>query len=241
MFKMFEFHIFYKDEDIKIFTQKGFFSQGLTTTTLHRHYYPEVHLIEQGNVDYLVNDMHISVHSGDMLVIPADTFHRCCKTCDSTNIIAFQIDYPILSCVVKKSIPGFLSMFKSEIEHAHTKGICGKIPAFLTLICGELFEENDNKLMLVQDRKFIIYEFFQQNYDRDVTLSDLAKELNLSEKQTERLVKEYTSNTFRQEISYRKIQAAKHLLEAEDITLSEAASQVGYQSYSGFWKAFKPK
>jgi AraC-like DNA-binding protein len=241
MFKMFEFRIYYKDKDVKIFVQKGFFRQGLTTTTLHRHYYPEIHLVEQGNVEYLVNDKRISMHPGDMLAIPADTFHRCYQTCEPVNIIAFQVDYPILSCVVKKSIPGFLSTFKSEIENAHAKGICGKIPAYLTLICGEIFEENENKLMFVQDRKFIVHEFFQQNYDRDVALSDLAKELNLSEKQTERLVKEYTGNTFRQEISYRKIQAAKHLLAAEDITLSEAAGQVGYQSYSGFWKAFTKK
>lgn len=238
---MFEFCIFYKEKNVKIFSQKGFFSQGLTTTTLHRHHYPEIHLIEQGNVEYLVNDERISVHAGDMLAIPADTFHRCYPTCESVNIIAFQVDYPIFSCTVKKSIPGFLSAFKSEIAYAHGKGICGKIPAYLTLICGEIFEENKNKLMLVQDRKFIIHEFFHQNYDRDVALSDLAKELNLSEKQTERLVKEYTGNTFRQEISNRKIQAAKHLLSAEEITLSEAAIQVGYQSYSGFWKAFTRK
>lgn len=238
---MFEFRILYKDDIVKIFIQNGFFKQGLTTTTLHRHHYPEIHLIEQGNVDYLVNDQRISVHTGDMLVIPADTFHRCYQTNECPNIITFQVDYPILSCTIKQFIPGFLSTFKSEIEIAHTKGTCGKIPAYLTLICGEILEENENKLMFVQDRKFIIHEFFQQNYDRDVALSDLAKELNLSEKQTERLVKEYTGNTFRQEISYRKIQAAKHLLVAEDITLSEAASQVGYQSYSGFWKAFKPK
>ena len=91
----------------------------------------------------------------------------------------------------------------------------------------------------IKDREFLMHEFLERSYASEVSLSDLAKELNLSEKQTERVVKEITGNTFRQEIKKRRMEWAKQLLADGGLTLEEVSHMVGYKSYSGFWKAIK--
>ena len=94
--------------------------------------------------------------------------------------------------------------------------------------------------MAVAKREFIIYEFFENRYNEDVTVFDLARELNLSEKQTSRLVEMYIGVGFSKALTNYRLNAAKQLLTSDkSLTMSTVAELVGYRSYSGFWKAFK--
>ena len=73
----------------------------------------------------------------------------------------------------------------------------------------------------------------------DATLSDLAKALCLSEKQTERVVLKHTGKNFRRNITKKRIEVAKALLEKNELSKKEIAEYVGYNSYGGFFKALK--
>ena len=186
----YEFTIHVDETEVKIFTQLGFFNHDAITTNLHKHHYTEIHLIETGQLEYLVDDSRITVCAGELLVIPEKTFHKCYPTNTEASFIAFQLNQSFSAPIVHTSIPGIFSRLRDEISSAANTGMCGKIPAYLSL------------------------------------------------KQTERLIVEYTGNTFRKEMAQKRIEAAKHLISTENITLAEAAEQVGYHSYSGFWKAF---
>ena len=234
----YEFTIHVDETEVKIFTQLGFFNHDAITTNLHKHHYTEIHLIETGQLEYLVDDSRITVCAGELLVIPEKTFHKCYPTNTEASFIAFQLNQSFSAPIVHTSIPGIFSRLRDEISSAANTGMCGKIPAYLSLICIDLLCDKKRKLTPILDRNFIIHEFFSHNYDHNASLSDLAKELNLSLKQTERLIVEYTGNTFRKEMAQKRIEAAKHLISTENITLAETAEQVGYHSYSGFWKAF---
>ena len=107
------------------------------------------------------------------------------------------------------------------------------------MIFNTLFTEEPVAVDKIEDYAFIIEEFLKVNYARDVKLSDLAAELNLSETHTERLVKKYTGNTFRQELAEIRIKMAQMLLSSTDMTMAEISEYVGYNSYSGFYKAYK--
>lgn len=234
----FEFTIHVGGSDVNIFTQPMFFNHQAVATNLHKHHYTEIHLIESGTVKYLIGNRYITVSEKNLLVIPEKTFHKCSQTDSDSRCIAFQLNRSFKEPAVYDSIPGLFTELRKEIQLAKKTGMCGKIPEYLALICADLFRGKAQRMLPIQDRKFIIHEFFSHNYDKNVSLSDLADELNLSLKQTERLIKEYNGSTFRKELSMKRIQAARHLIAAEDISLTEAAEQVGYHSYSGFWKAF---
>ena len=126
----------------------------------------------------------------------------------------------------------------AQLHRAEQNGNCARVREYLALILSAAVCDS-GALRSVRDKKLIIEDFFENNYNKEVTLSDLAEELELSNVQTERQIAKYLGTTFRKAIAEKRIEAAKHILATEKITLAEVAERVGYRSYCGFWKAFR--
>ena len=92
----------------------------------------------------------------------------------------------------------------------------------------------------VRDHAFIIREYIGYNYAKPITLEHIAKELCVSKKQAERLIERYTGKTFLELLTSERMRAAEQYLSLDEhIPLTKIAPLVGYQSYSGFYKAYK--
>ena len=91
----------------------------------------------------------------------------------------------------------------------------------------------------VTDYGFLIHEFFSIHYNEDIHLRDIANYLHLAERQSERLIIDYTGHSFRDELVATRMNMAKILFSTTDMSLSEISQYVGYKSYNGFWKAAK--
>ncbi|MBR6020096.1 MAG: AraC family transcriptional regulator [Lachnospiraceae bacterium] len=84
----------------------------------------------------------------------------------------------------------------------------------------------------------IIEEAFLYNY-RDITLDSLAALLNLSRRQTERLLQQHYNKTFLQKKKEARMSAACILLQAGDKSIASIAYELGYSSPEHFTHAFK--
>ncbi len=84
----------------------------------------------------------------------------------------------------------------------------------------------------------IIEEAFLYNY-RDITLDSLAKLLNLSRRQTERLLQQHYSKTFLQKKKEARMSAACILLQDTGKSIASVAYELGYSSPEHFTHAFK--
>ena len=84
----------------------------------------------------------------------------------------------------------------------------------------------------------IIEEAFLYNY-RDITLESLAKLLNLSRRQTERLLQQHYGKTFLQKKKEARMSAACIMLQAGDRSIASVAYELGYSSPEHFTHAFK--
>ncbi|MBO4653308.1 MAG: AraC family transcriptional regulator [Lachnospiraceae bacterium] len=84
----------------------------------------------------------------------------------------------------------------------------------------------------------IIEEAFLYNY-RDITLDSLAGLLNLSRRQTERLLLQHYNKTFLQKKKEARMSAACILLQAGDKSIASVAYELGYSSPEHFTHAFK--
>ena len=73
---------------------------------------------------------------------------------------------------------------------------------------------------------------------KNLSIKKLAKILNLSEKQTERTVKQIYGVTFKQKLTEKRINVAKDLLFETENSINKIAELVGYSSYNGFYSAF---
>jgi len=225
--------------EYRIFLQQGFFHHYVSSSNLHNHRYSEIHVVKSGTMDLYVNGERIRVPQQSAVIIPPGVYHtRRCEDEENTFVCAFQTDLEAEELRVV-DIGSVSDLLFEAIEIYNEKGVCKKLSSLLSLVCASFCSFEPSPPTPIHDREFIIYEFFANNYDKDVTLADIALQLRLSEKQAERLIVKSTGMSFRRHIITKRIENAKILAEFDGMSLAKAAEIVGYQSYSGFWKALQ--
>ena len=225
-------------DDVSVLLQGSFFKYSGGETPVHMHTYPEIHICNCGTTRFLIDGEEICIEENEMIVIPDSIYHKLYSD-PGVKRLAFQAIIPCKKVKKYKLDPHQVEVLVSETEKyvksGSQYGLCGAISYIMSLVV----ESSKNRIRDISDRGFMIHDFFMYNYNRHITLADLAKELNLSEKQAARSVRKYFGTSFSEELTKRRIEAARHLIETTDIPLREIAEQVGYMSYSGFWKAYR--
>ena len=224
--------------DIIAFLKDGFYS-GLGCGSFHNHNCTEVHITVGGGAIFAVSGRDVELKSGDLLLIPPKSLHACIAQDDGVRRTAFQIDREVAEAQVIHIDEHILSGFFDEIERSEHGGDCTMLCAFMSLICCHFCIGQPITPRHVEDHGYTVYEFFSQRYSEDVRLADLAAELHLCERQTERLVTEHMGVNFRKALSNTRIMMAKQLMQDSRLTLAQIAEYVGYRSYAGFWKALR--
>lgn len=233
-----EFYINVGNRKIEAFIYDGFLEAKIGNSPLHKHKYTEVHFTERGESRLIVDSREYVLHAGSVVAIPQEADHRLSVDGDSFHM-AFMVNYPLSSVIESNVSPEFITALKEEILKYRNHCDFNRIHPYLSFLCKDI-AETKVELLTVTNREFIIHEFFENRYNQDVTVLDLAKELNLSKKQTSRLVERYIGAGFSAALTSYRLNAAKQLLTSDkSLTMSDAAELVGYRSYSGFWKAFK--
>lgn len=167
----------------------------------------------------------------------------------------------ILMGNLNESIKGYIENI-SVFEKSDKPLYKCQINAFLTLLFAEivyLIEDEkikkinlDNKLFVCKNedcvnfndnvtnpRKLLIENFFSNNFMKQITLDDLAAILHYSEKQTARILQTLTGHTFNDILIKCRMEMSKELILNSNYSLKQISEMVGYDSYNGFYKAFK--
>lgn len=224
-------------EKHRAFFMNGFLSSSNeTAANLHKHNFSEIHFITGGDAVFLIGEDRMHLESGHIMIIPQGEFHCCTRKEETTLHNAFQVDFDVKQVKSTRIGSEVISNLFSEIESLKKSGDYTKVSSYISLFCSYLCPESKSIAEPVSDYGFIIQEFISTNYNKKIKLSDLADELHLSERQTERLIREYTGNSFKEEVRKIRINVANQLLSSSAMTLSEVAEYVGYDSYAGFWK-----
>lgn len=223
----------------QVFLQNGFYNHNLEFSPLHNHNYAEIHAVVKGKINFFVENREYTADAGSIFIIPSKAFHWVMAENKNSVRIAFQFNHTTAKFNLKHISPETLASLAEEINKAHATNNYRNVVPYLSLICCKLTEEETEPATPITDYAFLIYEFFSSRYNEDVLLSDLAKELRLSERQTQRLVKKHTGKTFGQMMTEKRLSMAKTLLENSNFSKSEISEKVGFHSYGGFWKALK--
>lgn len=227
------------DERIDAFLCDSFFEMRSASSSFHSHQYAEVHITLRGKCCFYMEDRELASDSGTLTVIPDGMLHRLWVSDEDTLHIAFLIDYPVLSIVQTVYGKEIMDGLKDEIGRYRTNGELYPIVAYLTFVCKDFIRARA-ELCHIDNRAVIISEFFVNHYNEDVTVDDLARDLHLCTKQTDRLVQRVMGESFSKVLLRFRIETAKRLLQTDPtLTLAEVAEAVGYGSYNGFWKAFR--
>ena len=221
----------------KVFLQDGFYSSTSPTPYMHRHSYAEIHFVCGGSVSLAVDDREYRLTDGDFLAIPCGFYHGCKFMDEGAKHCAFQLDESITEIELLSVNGGIASEFINEIAKCGKNGDHGRVSAYIALICSYFAPSVEARK--ITDCGFLISEFFYNNYGTDIRLEELAELLHLSPRQTERVVETYTGRSFREELTFTRMQVAERLINISAMPLTQVAQYVGYRSYAGFWKAYQ--
>ncbi len=99
--------------------------------------------------------------------------------------------------------------------------------------------DEENEGAEYDTRIALIESYFNDYYMENISLKQLAELLYLSEKQTHRMIEKAFGTGFREQLGKMRIRSAKKFLRDGEKDVRQVAEAVGYQSYNGFYTAFK--
>ncbi len=100
------------------------------------------------------------------------------------------------------------------------------------MILDIMYDEHTNRVQFLQF-------YITMHYMEDINLKKIADILNLSEVHTNRIFRQIFGKSFLTYLTDIRLKNAKRLLRRENIEISDIATLVGYNSYNGFYIAFK--
>lgn len=167
-------------------------------------------------------------------------FNLCekCRDIDLHNIVAISRQkaksmFEIIGAVAKKL---------SDIAELET---CETVIGEYTNCCNT----NNNAEIMADAKCFVKLEhrdvvrkttaYINQNYQKKITLDNLAKETYLSKTYLSRIIKEELGISFVDYLNQTRIEKSKVLLLNPKLSLMDIASEVGFQEQSYFTKVFK--
>ncbi|CAM3677299.1 response regulator transcription factor [Marinicrinis lubricantis] len=84
-----------------------------------------------------------------------------------------------------------------------------------------------------------IFQFVEEHLDISIGLKEAAEHIHMNSSYISALFKEQVQMTFSEYVARRKVQKAKELLVQTNLTISEIADRLGYQTSKYFTKLFK--
>jgi two-component system response regulator YesN len=84
-------------------------------------------------------------------------------------------------------------------------------------------------------------EFLEQHYAEDISLEDVAEQVNISPQYYSKLIKKTTGFNFIDWLSMLRVKKAKELLTNSDYTVKEVCFMVGYKDPNYFSRIFKKR
>ncbi|MFT4145048.1 MAG: AraC family transcriptional regulator [Mobilitalea sp.] len=111
--------------------------------------------------------------------------------------------------------------------------------AYIARILGEFFAKPWMDASGKDDIVDKVVNYIEENYEQELSISELAKVAGLSEFYFSRIFKKHTGFTIHEYIIKTKVVNAKELLKSTNLSLREIAYQCGFSNESSFCNTFK--
>ncbi len=98
-----------------------------------------------------------------------------------------------------------------------------------------------NQITSKSRRIELAYEYMRANFDKEITLDDLAKQVNMTEVSFSRFIKKRTGFTFVESLNNIRLGHATRLLIETTMNIAEVSFKCGFNNLSYFNRVFKKK
>jgi len=223
----------------------------------HWHSDLEIFLVESGGVTIELGITMVYVPRGSMCFIPSNVVHTFLSSEKETVfvnarlplqwLLAYELDDFFKTGYLVKASPKLSGAFKELVFTPYTKLNELFAKAKLLEIATLLLSGGESILQSIgtdnikhgTDLTVEIQEFIERGVDQNITLSDLATHLGISESYCSTLVKQQTSFNFKEYVNYVRLREAEKLLRATNLKVSDICFTAGFNSVPSFNRNFK--
>ena len=231
---------------------------------LHKHMYCEMFLKPLSPFPVIFDGGELTMEYGDILLISEGTMHTVdYRTSPKVTAICFSFTKNRLYRHVGLYDQMTKLMTAPYLHIKNMKRTYGSVDLFFdSLDAGEMISSSRYFFDIISDvitstvdlprvaeedmlpdtdirRNRRILRLIEKHYKDSVSLEVIAEELNLSVRQTSRIIRATTGHTLGELILEKRMADARVLLENGSLTVSEISTRVGYNSLTSFYGAFK--
>lgn len=235
------------------------------TGFLHRHAVTEMHLILSGEGRFCTENETLAVAGGDCILVAPGVEHMM-QSGAGAPLLRFEMALdagpaekpggllpdilggrPVAIWSRCEAMQALVERLYQEQREKRT-GFEQNIQAYLALLLTELLRRsqvdertasgNDAENSMDVKAFTVMDSFFSENYSGPSGPDDLARQLHVSRRQLQRLMRRYMGVSFRQKKTQVRLEVAKSLLRGTTLTLDRIAERVGYGYASSLSKAF---
>lgn len=242
--------------DIKGF-EYGYSKNSFLHTSYHYHNSYEIYMLVEGENDYFINDRTYSLHKNDMVFIPPNTVHKSNYHSDKYTRYAINfteetlsdIIIDVLSPIFKTYIytpenPAFIKKLLAQIgaeydrNDTFSKGLIIGYITELVAYC-ERNKTADYKTSATNPSVIRLVKYINANFSQDISRSEAAKMLKISEGHLSRLFKNNTGFGFNEYLRIIRIKNAKEYLLSTTRSVHQISADCGFSDSNYFSKIFK--
>jgi AraC-like DNA-binding protein len=235
----------------------------------HWHEAIEITYVAKGNPGTMfIEDQTYQLEQGDVYVINSRLIHGFdTQITKSQKIITLLINYDWLRHCLPKTVRNksfdLIKQPKKDSQMAAFRELVGLINNIKDYQCLDTSEDNhlhqlsmSVELISVLVKNFAVdqelqhqippiiaqvIDDFQQQYQNEIQLSDMAKSYNYSYAYFSKLFKRYLGISPKKYLTLLRVQKAAEMIETSDDKLSEVALQTGFPDEKSFYAAFKAR
>lgn len=233
----------------------------------HCHDYYEIYYLFSGKVRYLIDDNLFDINAGDIVLINKNKLHMTKKpeTIYGENIKIYITDdnvdslgensemfkecFDYIHITVpenkKKHIDSIFKKFRAEYKNNDlfsTQLVNNYIYEILSNIYKLIFVDNEDNLgdISTQSNEInIAIRYVYNNYGERLTLSEVAKMVNMNPSYFSRYFKKVTGITFMDYVNNIRIKNAVSLITDTNMSLTDIAQACGFNNQSYFCRQFQ--
>ena len=244
-------------------------SNSNTHLPLHSHAFYELLFCRNTcGAEYLVGSKRYRLQRGDLIFVPPGVSHRpllpetlsepynryvLWLSPEFMEHYASLFPYPFSD---KQAHPSMLrtggtpweqleDLFRKGVQEAEQQAdgweaaVMGNTITLLTMI-KRATDDRSAQMLKAEKTELLdrIIVYLEKNYSKSITIGDLAKEFFISNSTVSHLFKKKLGISLYRFVTQRRLIAAKNLIE-QGHPLEQVATQVGFQDYSSFYRAFK--